>query len=74
MSKEDVENNDNTDDDDDIVRKETEDGYESQLATNYIGHFLLTHLLLPAITRTAADTRTDVCRIINVSSIAHYMG
>ena len=30
-------------------RRMTEDGHESQLATNYIGHFLLTHLLLTLI-------------------------
>jgi hypothetical protein len=26
-------------------RKETEDGFESQMATNYLGHFLLTRLV-----------------------------
>lgn len=57
-----------------MIRKETEDGYESQLATNYIGHFLLTHLLLPAITKAAADPSSDTCRIVNVSSCASYMG
>merc|ERR1719342_1656136 len=36
-------------------RKETEDGYESQLATNYLGHFLLTHLMLPALAKSCAD-------------------
>ena len=57
-----------------MIRKETEDGYESQMATNYIGHFLLTHLLLPAITKAAADPSSDTCRIVNVSSCASYMG
>jgi len=53
-------------------RKETEDGFESQLATNHLGHFLLSHLLLPTLERTGqADTPA---RIVNVSSCAHYCG
>ena len=39
-------------------RKLTEDGFESQLATNYLGHFLLTHLLLPVLAKTAADPQS----------------
>ena len=49
-------------------RKVTEDGYESQLATNYLGHFLLTSLLLPHLAQ-AGDAR-----VVNVSSCASYMG
>ena len=41
------------------------DGFENQLATNYIGHFLLTALLLPMITSTAGS------RVVNLSSVAH---
>eukprot|EP00092_Neocalanus_flemingeri_P028755 GFUD01031219.1.p1 GENE.GFUD01031219.1~~GFUD01031219.1.p1 ORF type:complete len:342 (+),score=105.45 GFUD01031219.1:184-1209(+) len=53
-------------------RKETEDGFESQLATNYLGHFLLSHMLLPVMERTG---QTDTpARIVNVSSCAHYWG
>lgn len=53
-------------------RKETEDGYESQFATNYLGHFLLSHLLLKDLkTGRSADVPA---RIVNVSSIAHYLG
>jgi len=55
-------------------RKETEDGFESQLATNYLGHFHLTHLLLPALAKSAADNNTGGCKIVNVSSCAHYTG
>jgi NAD(P)-dependent dehydrogenase (short-subunit alcohol dehydrogenase family) len=42
-------------------------GYESQLATNHLGHFHLTALLWPAL-RSA-----NSARIINVSSFGHQM-
>jgi len=53
-------------------RKETEDGFECQLATNHIGHFLLSHLLFNNL--EAAGTAERPARIVNVSSIAHYLG
>jgi len=43
----------------------TEDGIENQLATNYIGHFALTGLLLPLLTQTPAS------RVVSLSSLAH---
>jgi NAD(P)-dependent dehydrogenase (short-subunit alcohol dehydrogenase family) len=43
----------------------SEDGFESQLAANYLGHFALTGLLLPAIIKTPRS------RIVSLSSLAH---
>lgn len=49
----------------------TEDGYEYQFGINYLGHALLTKLLLPVLDRTAkSDTKTDV-RIVAMSSAGH---
>ncbi|XP_056643099.1 retinol dehydrogenase 12-like [Diorhabda sublineata] len=45
----------------------TKDGFELHFATNYLGHFLLTILLLPKICRCAP------ARIINVSSVLHWI-
>lgn len=50
----------------------TEDGFESQLAINYLGHFLLTHLLLPQL--KAAGIANCNSRIVNVSSCIHLVG
>lgn len=46
----------------------TDEGFESHLVTNYLSHFLLTHLLLSKL--KAAESS----RIINVSAQAHYSG
>ena len=46
----------------------TEDGFESQMASNYFGHFLLTGLLLNTIIKTPNS------RIVPVASIAHKKG
>ncbi len=47
-------------------RQESADGFEMTFAVNYLGHFALTHYLMPLLTRGHA-------RIINVSSEAHKM-
>ena len=49
----------------------TVDGFESQLSTNYLGHFLLTSMLLPQL--EAAGTKDQKARIVNTTSIAHIM-
>lgn len=43
----------------------TVDGNEQQFATNHLGHFALTGLLLPAL------ERANAARVVTVSSIAH---
>lgn len=51
--------------------KETSDGFESQMAINYLGHFLLTHLLMPQLTMGSKDNNGKNVRIVNVSSCVH---
>jgi len=46
----------------------TEDGFELQMATNYLGHFLLTGLLLPRLESTPG------ARVVTLSSLAHRGG
>ena len=46
----------------------TKDGFETQMGTNYLGHFALTGLLLDVLARTPNS------RVVTVSSIAHRWG
>ena len=46
-------------------RQVTEEGFELTLATNHLGPFLLTHLLMDALVRSAPS------RVINVASSGH---
>ena len=50
----------------------TKDGFESQFAVNHLGHFLLTHLLMPRL--IAAGKKGQAARVINISSTAHATG
>jgi len=43
----------------------TEDGFEMQFGVNYLGHFLLTHLLMPGL------KKVPEARIIHLGSIMH---
>jgi NAD(P)-dependent dehydrogenase (short-subunit alcohol dehydrogenase family) len=46
----------------------TADGFELQLATNHLGHYALTGLLLPALLQRPRP------RVVTISSIAHWLG
>ncbi|XVF53578.1 hypothetical protein PTKIN_Ptkin05aG0109600 [Pterospermum kingtungense] len=48
----------------------SKDNIELQFATNHIGHFLLTNLLLDIMKKTARESKREG-RIINVSSVSH---
>ena len=50
------------------TREVTKDGFEMQLGTNHIAHFLLTNELTPALEAGAPS------RVVNVSSMAHRRG
>ncbi|KAM0856631.1 hypothetical protein ACQ4PT_049022 [Festuca glaucescens] len=48
----------------------SKDGIEMQFATNHVGHFLLTNLLLETMKKTARESNVEG-RIVNVSSEVH---
>jgi NAD(P)-dependent dehydrogenase (short-subunit alcohol dehydrogenase family) len=48
----------------------SEDGIELHLATNHVGHFLFTNLIMSKIIASATNARRDAARVINVSSMA----
>ncbi|KAM8722245.1 polyprenol dehydrogenase isoform 2-T2 [Acanthopagrus schlegelii] len=55
-----------------VPERQTEDGFEFHLELNYLGHFLLTNLLLDLLKRSG---RHGSCsRIVNMSSATHYAG
>lgn len=50
----------------------TEEGFEFHFVLNYLGHFLLTNLLLDNLKKSG---RPGSCsRIVNMSSATHYAG
>lgn len=49
----------------------TEDGFETQMGTNHLGHHAFTGLVLPLM--PFRDPKAD-CRVVTVSSMAHRMG
>ncbi|KAM4702381.1 polyprenol dehydrogenase [Discoglossus pictus] len=54
-----------------VPERRTKDGFEEHFGLNYLGHFLLTNLLL----KTMKDSGTEICsaRIVTVSSATHYV-
>ncbi|KAJ8252870.1 hypothetical protein GJAV_G00206490 [Gymnothorax javanicus] len=55
-----------------VPEKTTEDGFELHFGLNYLGHFLLTNLLLDALKKSGT---ADCCaRIVTLSSATHYGG
>lgn len=51
-----------------IPKSQTKDGFEMQIGTNHMGHFLLTNLMLDLLKQSAPS------RIINLSSLFHWYG
>ncbi|XP_071384597.1 polyprenol dehydrogenase [Centroberyx affinis] len=55
-----------------VPERKTEDGFELHFGLNYLGHFLLTNLLLDLLKKSG---KQDCCsRIITMSSATHYGG
>ncbi|XP_051882118.1 dehydrogenase/reductase SDR family member on chromosome X [Pristis pectinata] len=55
-----------------VPQRYTEDGFEEHFAVNYLGHFLLTHLLLDALRQSGSSDHNS--RIVTLSSATHYIG
>jgi len=51
-----------------LDQSQTEDGFETQIGVNHLGHFALTGLLLPSLMKRPNS------RIVNVSSMGHIPG
>ncbi|MCC2636797.1 MAG: putative oxidoreductase [Moraxellaceae bacterium] len=55
-----------------LTQQFTQEGFEMQFGGNYLGPFLLTHLLLPLL--QAGVQHKGEARIVNVASIMHMFG
>ncbi|KAF8783350.1 dehydrogenase/reductase SDR family member on chromosome X-like [Argiope bruennichi] len=55
-----------------VKEERTVDGYEKHLSVNYLGHCLLTHLLLPLLARSSSTGKNS--RIVNCTSCIHFVG
>uniref|UniRef100_UPI0037E87A7C polyprenol dehydrogenase n=1 Tax=Semicossyphus pulcher TaxID=241346 RepID=UPI0037E87A7C len=55
-----------------VPEMQTEDGFEFHFALNYLGHFLLTNLLLDILKKSGGPGCCS--RIVNMSSATHYAG
>ncbi|XP_062862072.1 dehydrogenase/reductase SDR family member on chromosome X-like isoform X2 [Trichomycterus rosablanca] len=54
-----------------VSEGKTEEGYERHFAINYLGHFLLTRLLLDILVHSGREE--ECSRVVNISSSAHYV-
>lgn len=48
----------------------SEDGIEMQFATNYVGHFLFTCLIMPKLLKAAESSPKGATRVVNVTSLS----
>ncbi|KAG8511860.1 Zinc finger BED domain-containing protein 1, partial [Galemys pyrenaicus] len=55
-----------------VPQRKTADGLEEHFGLNYLGHFLLTNLLLDTLRASGAPGRS--ARVVSVSSATHYVG
>ncbi|KAM9180226.1 polyprenol dehydrogenase isoform 2-T2 [Dugong dugon] len=55
-----------------VPQRTTRDGFEEHFGLNYLGHFLLTNLLLDTLKESGSPGRC--ARVITVSSATHYVG
>ncbi|KAK2492046.1 hypothetical protein MC885_001790 [Smutsia gigantea] len=55
-----------------VPQRTTKDGFEEHFGLNYLGHFLLTHLLLDTL--KASGSPGHCTRVVTVSSATHYVG
>ncbi|XP_077199444.1 polyprenol dehydrogenase isoform X1 [Paroedura picta] len=55
-----------------VPKRKTEDGFEEHFGINYLGHFLLTNLLLETLKQSG--THSHNARIVTISSATHYVG
>ncbi|XP_060089891.1 dehydrogenase/reductase SDR family member on chromosome X isoform X2 [Heteronotia binoei] len=55
-----------------VPERKTEDGFEEHFGINYLGHFLLTNLLLETLKQSG--THNHNARIVTLSSATHYVG
>ncbi|XP_008566418.1 PREDICTED: dehydrogenase/reductase SDR family member on chromosome X [Galeopterus variegatus] len=55
-----------------VPQRKTRDGFEEHFGLNYLGHFLLTNLLLDTLKESGCPGRS--ARVVTVSSATHYVG
>jgi len=48
----------------------SDDGLEMQFATNHVGHFLFTCLIMPKLVKAAEGSPKGATRVINVTSLS----